>query len=105
MAHIKSSSFQDEDGIFLWQMEDKKRVRRIGGPYVSNEAADRASKIVSEAMGERPVEDYIKYLRQDYPGVVGGQSPIPETYRSPYAPPITPGLLGWSDLIRKRRGY
>ena len=83
MAHIKSSSFQDEDGIFLWQMEDKKRVRRIGGPYVSNDAADRASKIVSEAMGERPVEDYIKYLRQDYPGVVGGQSPIPKSRRGP----------------------
>jgi hypothetical protein len=83
MAHIKSSSFQDGDGIFLWQTEDDKRVRRIGGPYFSNEAADKASKAVSEAMGERPVEDYIKYLRQDYPGVVGGQSPIPKSRREP----------------------
>jgi len=83
MPHINSSSFQDDDGIFLYQMEGDKRKKRIGGPYFSNEAADKASKAVSEAMGERPVGDYIKYLRQDYPGVVGGQSPIPKSRREP----------------------
>ena len=60
MAHVHSYSQRDEDGIFLYD----KNKRRIGGPYATEEEATIASKAVSEAMGERPVEDYIDYLQQ-----------------------------------------
>ena len=87
MAHVSSRSFQDPDGIFLWQMDEEgNRVRRIGGPYPSTEAADEASRAVSAEMGERPVEGYTERLRQTNPGVIGGQSPIPEQYRQYNAP-------------------
>jgi len=93
MAHVSSRSFQDPDGIFLYQMDEEgNRVRRIGGPYPSTEAADEASRAVSAEMGERPVEGYTERLRQTNPGVVGGQSPIPEQYRQ-YTPPGQPGIL------------
>ena len=87
MAHVSSRSFQDPDGIFLYQMDEEgNRIRRIGGPYPSTEAADEASRAVSAEMGERPVEGYTERLRQTNPGVVGGQSPIPEQYRQYNAP-------------------
>ena len=93
MAHVSSRSFQDPDGIFLYQMDEEgNRIRRIGGPYPSSEAADEASRAVSAEMGERPVEGYTERLRQTNPGVVGGQSPIPEQYRQ-YTPPGQPGIL------------
>ena len=79
MAHVHSYSQRDEDGIFLY---DKKK-RRIGGPYATEEEATKASKAVSEAMGERPVEDYKEFLRETNPGIIGGQSPIPESRREP----------------------
>jgi len=63
MAHVNSSSFQDPDGIFLYQMEGDKRKRRIGGPYPSNEDADNASRLVSQMVGEAPIEDYIEFLK------------------------------------------
>ena len=63
MAHVHSKSFQDSDGIFLWQTKDNKKVRRIGGPYPSNQVADRESKLVSQMVGEAPVEDYIEFLK------------------------------------------
>jgi len=88
MAHVHSYSQRDADGIFLYD----KHKRRIGGPYATEEEATRASKAVSEAMGERPVEDYKGFLRETNPGIIGGQSPIPEEYRQ-YSPPVTPGLL------------
>ena len=100
MPHVTSFSFKDPDGIFLWQTKDDKRVRRIGGPYPSNEVADRASRAVSGAMGERPVEDYIKYLRQTNPGVVGGQSPIPQQYRQ-HTPSGPPGILDERKEVKK----
>jgi len=77
MAHVHSYSQRDEDGIFLYD----KNKRRIGGPYSTEEEATRASKSVSEVMGERPVEDYIEYLRRPQ-GLLGstydpaGDSPI-----------------------------
>ena len=93
MAHVNSRSFQDPDGIFLYQMDEEgNRIRRIGGPYPSTEAADEASRAVSAEMGERPVEGYTERLRQTNPGVIGGQSPIPEQYRL-YMPPGQPGIL------------
>ena len=93
MAHVNSRSFQDPDGIFLWQMDEEgNRIRRIGGPYPSTEAADEASRAVSAEMGERPVEGYTERLRQTNPGVIGGQSPIPDQYRL-YMPPGQPGIL------------
>ena len=79
MAHVHSYSQRDEDGIFLYD----KNKRRIGGPYATEEEATRASKAVSEAMGERPVEDYKEFLRETNPGIIGGQSPIPESRREP----------------------
>ena len=63
MAHVTSASFQDQDGIFLYQMEGDRRKRRIGGPYPSNRAADDASRLVSQMVGEAPVEDYIEFLK------------------------------------------
>ena len=63
MAHVNSSSFQDPDGIFLYQMEGNRRKRRIGGPYPSNEAADEASRLASQIVGEAPIEDYIGFLK------------------------------------------
>jgi GH24 family phage-related lysozyme (muramidase) len=72
--------------------ERGNRIRRIGGPYPSNEAADEASRAVSAEMGERPVEGYTERLRQTNPGVVGGQSPIPDQYRQ-YTPPGPVGIL------------
>ena len=63
MAHVNSSSFQDPDGIFLYQMEGNRRKRRIGGPYPSNEAADEASRLASQVVGEAPIEDYIGFLK------------------------------------------
>ena len=93
MAHVSSRSFQDPDGIFLYQMDEEgNRIRRIGGPYPSSEAADEASRAVSAEMGERPVEGYTERLRQTNPGVVGGQSPIPDQYRQ-YNAPGQPGIL------------
>ena len=93
MAHVNSRSFQDPDGIFLYQMDEEgNRIRRIGGPYPSTEAADEASRAVSAEMGERPVEGYTERLRQTNPGVIGGQSPIPDQYRL-YMPPGQPGIL------------
>jgi len=82
MAHVKSSSFQDGDGIFLWQTKKNKRgeverVQRIGGPYPSNDLADKASKDASKQVGEGSVEDYMKFLQKTNPGIIGGQSPIP----------------------------
>ena len=58
MAHVHSYSQRDEDGIFLYD----KNKRRIGGPYATEEEATIASKAVSEAMGERPVEDYKEFF-------------------------------------------
>ena len=93
MAHVNSRSFQDPDGIVLYQMDEEgNRIRRIGGPYPSTEAADEASRAVSAEMGERPVEGYTERLRQTNPGVIGGQSPIPDQYRL-YMPPGQPGIL------------
>ena len=93
MAHVSSRSFQDPDGIFLYQMDEEgNRIRRIGGPYPSSEAADEASRAVSAEMGERPVEGYTERLRQTNPGVIGGQSPIPDQYRQ-YTPPGPVGIL------------
>ena len=71
--------------------EEGNRIRRIGGPYPSSEAADEASRAVSAEMGERPVEGYTERLRQTNPGVIGGQSPIPDQYRQ-YTPPGQPGI-------------
>ena len=68
MAHVKSGSFDFDDGIFLYQTdEDGNPVQRIGGPYPSNDAADEASRAASKAVGERPVEDYIKFLQDKKP--------------------------------------
>ena len=97
MAHVHSYSQRDADGIFLYD----KNKRRIGGPYATEEEATRASKAVSEEMGERPVEDYKEFLQETNPGILGGQSPIPEEYRQ-YMPPGPPGLLGegtWDAVI------
>ena len=77
MAHVNSESFQDDDGIFLYEMEGKRRKRRIGGPYLSNRIADKASKAASEEIGEGSVGDYMKFLQKTNPGIIGGQSPIP----------------------------
>jgi len=96
MAHVSSYSQEDEDGIFLYD----RHKRRIGGPYPSNDAADAASKAASDELGEAPREAYREFFRQNNPGILGGQSPIPETYRGLYAPPLAPGLL---DLPLKRR--
>ena len=63
MAHVNSRSFQDPDGIFLYQMEGNRRKRRIGGPYPSNEAADEASRLASQMVGESPIEDYVGFLK------------------------------------------
>ena len=102
MAHVSSRSFQDPDGIFLYQMDERgNRIRRIGGPYPSTEAADRASRAVSAEMGERPVEGYTERLRQTNPGVVGGQSPIPDQYRQ-YTPPGQPGLLDEPGKMKEK---
>jgi len=76
MPHINSSSFQDDDGIFLYQMERNRRKKRIGGPYFSTEDADKASKAASEKIGEGSVEDYMKFLQKTNPGIIGAQSPI-----------------------------
>ena len=98
MAHVSSYSQEDEDGIFLYD----KHKRRIGGPYPSNDAADAASKAASDELGEAPREAYIEFFRQNNPGILGGQSPIPETYRGLYAPPLAPGLL---DLpLKEKKG-
>ena len=77
MAHVNSESFQDDDGIFLYQMEGDRRKKRIGGPYFSTGDADKASKAASEKIGEGSVEDYMKFLQKTNPGIIGGQSPIP----------------------------
>jgi len=82
MAHVNSESFQDDDGIFLYQMEGDRRKKRIGGPYFSTGDADKASKAASEKIGEGSVEDYMKFLQKTNPGVIGGQSPIPTQRRS-----------------------
>jgi hypothetical protein len=63
MAHVNSRSFQDPDGIFLYQMEGNRRKRRIGGPYPSNEAADEASRLASQMVGESSIEDYVGFLK------------------------------------------
>ena len=104
MAHVSSRSFQDPDGIFLYQMDERgNRIRRIGGPYPSSEAADEASRAVSAEMGERPVEGYTERLRQTNPGVIGGQSPIPEQYRQ-YNAPGQPGLLDEPKKKEEEKG-
>ena len=77
MPHVNSSSFQDDDGIFLYQMEGGKRKKRIGGPYFSTGDADKASIAASKQVGEGSVEDYMKFLQKTNPGIIGGQSPIP----------------------------
>ena len=77
MPHVNSYNQRDEDGIFLYD----KYNRRIGGPYATEEEATRASKAVSEALGERPVEDYRRFLQETNPGIIGGQSPIPKRRR------------------------
>ena len=77
MSHVNSYNQRDEDGIFLYD----KYNRRIGGPYATEEEATRASKAVSEALGERPVEDYRKFLQETNPGILGGQSPVPQPRR------------------------
>ena len=89
MAHVKTYSQEDEDGIFLYD----KNKRRIGGPYPSNKVADEASEAVSAELGERPVEDYMKFLQETNPGILGGQSPIPERSLLPMAPNVAPGLF------------
>ena len=77
MSHVNSYNQRDADGIFLYD----KYNRRIGGPYATEEEATRASKAVSEALGERPVEDYRKFLQETNPGILGGQSPVPQPRR------------------------
>ena len=64
MAHVNSRSFQSPDGIFLYQTDDQGNpVRRIGGPYPSNEVADNASRLASQMVGEAPIEHYIEFLK------------------------------------------
>ena len=58
MAHVRSYSQRDKDGIFLYS-----NGNRIGGPYNSEEEATQASKLVSQMVGEAPVEDYIGFLK------------------------------------------
>jgi len=77
MSHVNPYNQRDADGIFLYD----KYNRRIGGPYATEEEATRASKAVSEALGERPVEDYRKFLQETNPGILGGQSPVPQPRR------------------------
>ncbi len=64
MAHVNSGSFRDERGkIYLWQTDKEgKPIKKIGGPYETETDATRASKAVSQRVGEAPVEDYQKYL-------------------------------------------
>ena len=59
MAHVRSYSQRDKDGIFLYS-----NGNRIGGPYNSEEEATQASKLVSQMVGEAPVEDYIEFLKR-----------------------------------------
>ena len=77
MAHVRSYSQRDKDGIFLYS-----NGNRIGGPYNSEEEATQASKLVSQMVGEAPVEDYIEFLK----------GPITSTKvkgRPQYTPPNT----------------
>ena len=58
MAHVRSYSQRDKDGIFLYS-----NGKRIGGPYSSEEEATQASKLVSQMVGEAPVGDYQEFLK------------------------------------------
>jgi hypothetical protein len=58
MAHVESKSVEYDGKVYL---EDKHGVR-IGGPFASNDEADRASMLASRLLGEQSTQVYKQFV-------------------------------------------
>jgi hypothetical protein len=58
MAHVESKSVEYDGKVYL---EDKNGVR-LGGPFASNDEADRVSMLASRLLGEQSTQVYEQFI-------------------------------------------
>jgi len=83
--HIESKSVEMDGGVYLLD----KRNNIIGGPFSSNEEADKVSRHISRTLGEAPLEEYRNWVSR---------------YLSPISEEARRALLGKNIEIERVKG-